>query len=147
MLKNCPTLILIPFILLTGCLNFGKNYNYQSERKPPIAEIEKWLGAPLPSSYSDLKYEIISDTPDPQVSIAVKVPKEYFKILMKNNKLGNYDNLNNKLSNDFKPRERQDTDLIKKPLPTTTIWITKNEFYPKYFWYQKGILYLVYSSR
>lgn len=147
MLTIYRTLLFIPLIWLVGCLNFGKNYSYRTTEKPPLAEIEKWLGAPLPSSYSDLKYEIISDTPDPQVRIAVKVPEEYFQTLINNKKLIKYDNFQNKLPYDIKPRELPDSDLIKKPLPTTTIWMTKNDFYPIYYWYQKTNLYLVYSSR
>ncbi|MBD2339327.1 hypothetical protein H6G64_20355 [Calothrix sp. FACHB-156] len=153
MWKNQKLILLIPLFLLTGCLNlnFGKNYSNQNQQEPPLEVIGKWLGAPLPNNYSDLKYEIISDTPDPQVKIAVNVPKEYFQNLINQKNLVKYDEYKNKLPYDLKPREWQESnqtkDFIKKPLPSTTIWITKNEFYPKYLWYQQQRLYLVYVSR
>ncbi|BAZ02219.1 hypothetical protein NIES37_62300 [Tolypothrix tenuis PCC 7101] len=153
MWKNQKLILLIPLFFLIGCLNlnFGNNYSHQNQQEPPLEVIEKWLGAPLPSNYSDLKYEIISDTPDPQVRIAVNVPKEYFQTLINQKNLVKYDELKNKLPYDLKPREWQESnqpkDFIKKPLPSTTIWITKNEFYPKYLWYQQQRLYLVYASR
>jgi predicted HTH transcriptional regulator len=154
MLKNQRNILLvIPLMLLVGCLslNFGKNYSDSSKQEPPLEVIEQWLGAPLPSSYSNLKYDIISDTPDPQVRIAVNVPKEYFQTLINQKNLVKYDEFKNQLPNDLKLREWQEShqtsDFINKPLPSTTIWMTKNEFYPKYFWYQQQRLYLVYVSK
>ncbi|MBD2199420.1 MULTISPECIES: hypothetical protein [Calothrix] len=151
--KQRNLLLLIPLIFLTGCLSlkFGDNYNSEKQQVADVKVIEKWLGAPLPNNYSGLKYEIIADTPDPQVKIAVNVPQEYFQTLVKQNNLVKYDEVKNKLPNDLKPREWQESnqpsDFIDKPLPTTTIWIMKTEFYPKYLWYQQQRLYLVYASR
>jgi hypothetical protein len=72
-------------------------------------------------------------------------------MLIKKQNLVKYDDFKNKLPDDLKPREWEDSNspkaFIKKPLPTTTIWITKNNFYPKYYWYQNSTLYMVYSSR
>lgn len=145
-----PIYLLICLILLTGCLN-GNNYTQKNRQSPPVEEIGKWLGAPLPSSYANLQYYIIGDTPDPQARIAINVPEEYFRILIKKQNLVKYDEFKNQLPDDLKPREWQDGNnqksFIKKPLLTTTIWITKNNFYPKYYWYQQSTLYMVYSSR
>lgn len=72
-------------------------------------------------------------------------------MLINNKNLVKYDQFKNKLPYDLKPREWQESnktsDFIKKSLPGTTIWITKNEFYPTYFWYQHQRLYLIYASR
>jgi hypothetical protein len=79
------------------------------------------------------------------------VAKEYFQMLIKNQNLVKYDDFKNKLPDDFKPREWENgnhpKDFIKKPLSTTTIWIRKDNFYPKYYWYENSTLYMVYSSR
>lgn len=105
----------------------------------------------MPNTYANLQYDIIADTPDPQARIAVNVPKEYFQMLIKNESLVKYDDFKNKLADDLKPREWESgnhpKDFIKKLLSTTTIWITKDNFYPKYYWYQNSTLYMVYSSR
>ncbi|MBD0262902.1 MAG: hypothetical protein ICV78_09305 [Tolypothrix sp. Co-bin9] len=76
--------------MLTGCLNFGNNYSSKTAQSPPIEEIGKWLGARLPNTYTNLQYGIINDTPDPQVRIALNVPKDYFQMLIKNQKLVKY---------------------------------------------------------
>ena len=143
-------LLLTCLIFLGGCLKFGNNY-YKKAPSPPVEEIGKWLGEPLPSTYANLQYDIINDTPDPQARIAVNVPKEYFQMLIKKQNLVKYDELKNKLPDDLKPREWENGNspkaFIKKPLSTTIIWITKDNFYPKYYWYQNSTLYMVYSSR
>ncbi|MUG95966.1 hypothetical protein F7734_27890 [Scytonema sp. UIC 10036] len=137
--------------LFIGCFNFGNNYNNEDGQKPPLKEIGNWLGLPLPNNYSDLKYKIIADTPDPNVEIAVKVPEDFFQSLIKSQNLVNYDKFKDKLSYDIKPRELSNTDashsIIKKPQPNTTIWITQNQYYPRYLWYQDSTLYLVYFSQ
>lgn len=146
-----PIYLLICLILLTGCLYFGNNYNYKTAQSPPVQEIGKWLGAPLPNTYANLQYDIIADTPDPQARIAVNVSKEYFQMIIKKQNLVKYDDFKNKLPDDLKPREWKNgnhpKDFINKPLSTTTIWITKDYFYPKYYWYQNSTLYMVYSSK
>uniref|UniRef100_A0A0C1N1F3 Uncharacterized protein n=1 Tax=Tolypothrix bouteillei VB521301 TaxID=1479485 RepID=A0A0C1N1F3_9CYAN len=91
--------------LLVGCLNFGNNYSHEDGQKPPLKEIGNWLGLPLPNNYSYLKYKIIADAPDKNVEIAVKVPEDFFKNLIKSQNLANYDRVKDKLAYDLKPRE------------------------------------------
>lgn len=150
MFKYPRFLLLICLIWLGGCFNFANNYNSQNP-SPPVEEIGKWLGANLPTSYTNLQYDIIADTPDPQVKIAINVPEEYLQMLIKKQNLLKYDEFKNQLPDDLKPRQWQDSnnpkDFIKKPLATTTIWITTNNFYPKYYWYEQSTLYMIYSSR
>lgn len=115
-----PIYLLICLILLTGCLNFGNNYNYKTAQSPPVQEIGKWLGQPLPNTYANLQYDIIADTPDPQVRIAVNVPKEYFQMLIKNESLVKYDDFKNKLPSDLKPREWESGNHLKDFIKKTT---------------------------
>jgi hypothetical protein len=136
--------------LLVGCLKFGNNYSNADGQKPPVKEIGNWLGLPLPNKYSNLKYKIIVDTLDKNVQISVKVSEDFFQSLIKSQKLVNYDKFRDSLPYDLKPRELLNTEnsnsILANPHPSTTIWITNNQFYPKYFWYQNSTLYLVYSS-
>ncbi|GAB1542320.1 hypothetical protein NUACC21_49940 [Scytonema sp. NUACC21] len=152
MRKNSWRILLLVILstLLVGCLNFGNNYSHEDGHKPPLKEIGNWLGLPLPNNYSDLKYKIIADTPDRNVEIAVKVPEEFFLHLVKSQNLVNYDQFKDKLSYDLKPRELSNTDsdsILKKPQPNTTVWITQNQVYPRYLWYQNSTLYLVHFSQ
>ncbi|MFH7028444.1 MAG: hypothetical protein ACHBN1_24405 [Heteroscytonema crispum UTEX LB 1556] len=126
MFQKSHFFLLICLIWLSGCLKFGNNY--YNKQPPSVEEVGKWLGAPVPSSYSDLHYQIIDDAPDPQASIAVKVPEEYFQMLIKNKNLVKYDDFKHQLASDLKPREWQDSnipdDFIQKPFKNTTIWVT-----------------------
>jgi hypothetical protein len=152
-LATCGCLIL----LLVGCsssdfnaLKFGDNYDDQSDRQViPLDAISKWLGAPLPgTNFSDLRYKIIGDTPDPQAKISVKVPETYYKKIVEN--MADYDRVKNEFKNFdlVKPREwKSDDSFIKKPLPSTKIWVSKTGTYRRYIWYQDSVLYLVYASQ
>ncbi|WP_019500136.1 hypothetical protein [Pseudanabaena sp. PCC 6802] len=144
-------------LLVAGCggfgVKFGDNYNYQSDRQMgkqvPLEAIAKWLGKPLPASYSDLRYEIIADTPDPQAKISVKVPEFYYKSIVQN--VVDYDIVKSQLQNFdlVKPREMANDPggIIQKPLPSTRIWVSKTGTYRRYIWYQGSVLYLVYASQ
>lgn len=144
-------------LLVAGCggfgVKFGDNYNYQSDRQmgkqAPIEAVAKWLGKPLPANYSDLRYEIIADTPDPQAKISVKVPEAYYKSIVQN--MVDYDTVKSQLQNFdlLKPREMANDPggIIQKPLPSTKIWVSQTGTYRRYIWYQGSLLYLAYASQ
>ena len=136
--------LLVISVFLSGCLKFGDNYSYTEGQSAPITVIEQWIGAPLPSNYSDLKYKIINDAPDKQVAIAVKVPQSYYKTAIENLVRDN-DAVKGKISS-YLGDENSPNAFMKSPLANTPVWTSKEGFYRKYIWYQNSTLYVSYSE-
>ncbi|MBO3463941.1 hypothetical protein G7B40_029625 [Aetokthonos hydrillicola Thurmond2011] len=141
MKKSLLSRLLIISVFLNGCLQFGENYSDTDGKPAPIAVIEKWIGAPLPSNYSDLKYKIINDTPDKHVEIALKVQEIYYKHVIKN-LVRDEHFLKDKIL--YLNNENSPNAFMKPPSADTPVWTSKEGFYHKYIWYQNSTLYVSY---
>ncbi len=151
MVKNGWVILLIGSMLLTGCLEAGEGrYRYTDGKPPPLDVIARWLGAPLPPHYCDLKYEIVQGAmlPDPYARISVKVSEQYYRTVTRD--WLDYDKVKGQLQYDLKPRERKLStaagDFIQKPRADTAVWVSQQGFYRQYAWYQDSTLYVVYAS-
>jgi hypothetical protein len=143
MKKSLLSSLLIISVFLNGCLKFEENYIYTDGQPAPIAVIEKWIGAPLLSSYSDLKYKIINDAPDKHVEIALKVQESYYLAVIKNLVRDN-NSIKSKIL--YLNSGNSPNTFMKPPSAGTPVWTSKEGFYHKYIWYQDSILYVSYAE-